>query len=132
MAHICGVGAVMIYSHDPKSLADWYESLLDISMSYHQAGRYYYGMMRDPALETETPFGILTALEKPQPGRRTTMVNYRVDHFDEFLEQLRKKNVPIEDIIQDEYGRFAHIVDPEGNPIEIWEPPAKNGSPVGS
>lgn len=51
------------------------------------------------------------------------MINYRVENLDLLLEELKKENVKILDEIQTyDYGKFLHILDPEGNKIELWEP----------
>ena len=58
------------------------------------------------------------------PGRATFMVNYRVDDLDKLLQVLREEGVDVDEKREDsEYGRFAWIIDPEGNKIELWEPP---------
>ena len=52
------------------------------------------------------------------------MVNYRVESLDRMLAQLREAGVTVEGEAVEEYGRFAWVMDPEGNKIELWEPPA--------
>ena len=60
------------------------------------------------------------------PSRAPFMINYRVDDLDALLETLRAEGVQIDPKREDfEYGRFAWIMDPEGNRIELWEPPKK-------
>ena len=60
------------------------------------------------------------------PSRASFMINYRVEDLDALLELLREEGVKIDEHREDsEYGRFAWIMDPEGNRIEIWEPPKK-------
>jgi predicted enzyme related to lactoylglutathione lyase len=55
------------------------------------------------------------------------MINYRVANLDWLLEQLRAEGIEIDPRIEEyEYGRFAWIMDPEGNRIELWEPPRSN------
>ena len=52
------------------------------------------------------------------------MLNYRVENLDELLKVLKEEGVTIDEKREDyEYGRFAWIMDPEGNRIELWEPP---------
>jgi len=59
-----------------------------------------------------------------EPSPAPFMFNYRVDNLDALLEQLRQAGVQIDDRREDsQYGRFAWIIDPEGNRIELWEPP---------
>jgi len=51
------------------------------------------------------------------------MVNYRVQHIEALVEQLKKDGVQVVDeIVTYDYGKFVHIMDPEGNKIELWEP----------
>ncbi len=59
-----------------------------------------------------------------EPSRAPLMLNYRVDDLDASLEALRAEGVQIDPKREDyDYGRFAWIIDPEGNKIELWEPP---------
>jgi predicted enzyme related to lactoylglutathione lyase len=53
------------------------------------------------------------------------MINYRVGNLDRMLEQLRKSGVKIEKVEDHDFGRWAWIMDPEGNRIELWEPKGK-------
>ena len=58
-----------------------------------------------------------------EPSTKEFMINYRVDNLDDLLVELKKANVTIVDSIETyDYGKFLHIMDPEGNKIELWEP----------
>jgi predicted enzyme related to lactoylglutathione lyase len=60
------------------------------------------------------------------PGGASFMINYRVDDLDAVLDKLREEGVEIDPNREDlEYGRFAWIIDPEGNKIELWQPPVE-------
>jgi len=60
-----------------------------------------------------------------EPSSAPFMINYRVADLDWLLGQLRSEGVEVDERIEEyEYGRFAWIMDPEGNRIELWEPPA--------
>jgi predicted enzyme related to lactoylglutathione lyase len=57
------------------------------------------------------------------PSEKEFMVNYRVQHIDKLVEELKAKGVTVVDEITEyDYGKFVHILDPEGNKIELWEP----------
>ena len=57
------------------------------------------------------------------PSTKDFMINYRVDNMDMLLDELKKNNVTILDTVQEaSYGKFVHILDIEGNKIELWEP----------
>jgi len=63
---------------------------------------------------------------KRVPGIGGIFLNYRVADLDSLLEQLRAEGVEVDPRVEEyDYGRFAWIMDPEGNRIELWEPPAK-------
>ena len=123
MAQVIGVGAVMIYAKDPSSLARWYSKALGIGTTSSEAEGCVYGVIKNPTTRVETQFAIFRSRSEPGNGGRTVMVNYQVDDMDSFLEHARGQEVEIEKRSDNEYGRFAHIKDPEGNPIEIWEAP---------
>jgi predicted enzyme related to lactoylglutathione lyase len=64
------------------------------------------------------------------PSRASFMINYRVDDLDALLEALRAEGVEVDPKREDyDYGRFAWITDPEGNKIELWEPPKAASEP---
>lgn len=68
-----------------------------------------------------SPFDAGTEYFKPSP--REFMINYRVKHLEKLIENLREQGVEIVGEIESyEYGKFAHIMDPEGNKLELWEP----------
>ncbi|RZK10967.1 MAG: VOC family protein, partial [Flavobacterium sp.] len=61
--------------------------------------------------------------ENFRPSEKPFMINYRVENLNMLLEELKKENVTIVDEIAEyDYGKFLHIMDPEGNIIELWEP----------
>ncbi|CAN1553827.1 COG3324 Predicted enzyme related to lactoylglutathione lyase [Flavobacteriaceae bacterium] len=58
-----------------------------------------------------------------EPSTKDFMINYRVENIEELVEQLKKEDVTITDKIESfEYGKFVHIIDVEGNKVELWEP----------
>jgi glyoxylase I family protein len=110
---VTGIGGVFFRAKDPAALSDWYEKNLGINgMEWvQQQGQTVF--MPFPA-DTEY-FG-----SKSQQF----MLNFRVDDLDGMLKQLRTNNVKIVKDVEEQagVGRFARIEDPEGNPIELWEP----------
>ena len=122
MAKITGVCAVMIYANDPEKLSRWYASNLGIENHLEDDG-CYYGDIEDTASGATTHFGIYPAKAKLSAENHAVMVNYRVDNIDEFLGQIQKNGVKVEETVDQEYGRFAYILDPEGNRIEIFSEP---------
>ena len=62
------------------------------------------------------------------PSKKDFMINYRVQNIEEFVKILKEKGITVLDEIKEygEIGKFVHILDPEGNKIELWEPPKSN------
>ena len=119
MAKAVGVGGVFLKARDPKALAKWYAQHLGIP---DQGG----GSLGFDGPEST---GMTVFAHFPEgskyfgDGPQQTMVNFRVDNLDELLAQLAAAGVTIDPKRDDaSYGRFAWIVDPEGNRVELWEP----------
>ncbi len=125
MKRVLGMGGVFFKADDPKALKKWYETHLGIEPD---AGGYVSFHLRDEAdLERKASmvweaFGSDTKYF--QPSDKPYMFNYRVADLDGLLAVLKQEGIEQHGEIEDEgYGRFAWIMDPEGNKIELWEPP---------
>lgn len=86
---------------------------------------FYWRRADDPMQETFTAWSIFPHHSKYfDPSTAPFMINYQVEDLDAVLEALRTERVTIDPKREDyDYGRFAWIMDPEGNRIELWEPP---------
>lgn len=111
--HITGIGGVFFRSRDHEQLAAWYEEVLGLPTT--DAATAKMGTTVWAAFDRETDyFG---------PSRQEYMVNYRVDDLDAALQRLREAGAAIGPAIEeDDYGRFAWGVDPEGIRFELWQP----------
>lgn len=120
MARAVGVGGVFLRASDPEKLSAWYAEQLGIPSQDGGAlgfdGPESYGMTVFAHFPESTRyFG-----EGPQQA----MINFRVDDLDALLTQLAEAGVRIDPTREEyAYGRFAWIWDPEGNRIELWQPP---------
>jgi predicted enzyme related to lactoylglutathione lyase len=124
MRRVTGIGGVFFKAQDPASLAAWYERHLGLPKAadgcvifqWRERDRDLPGAtVWNPFPENTTYFG---------PGAAPFMLNYRVENLDALLELLKSEGVEIDPRREDsQYGSFAWIVDPEGNRIELWEPP---------
>jgi glyoxylase I family protein len=109
---VLGIGGLFFRSHDPKKLAQWYQLNLGID---HQVWQQAAGPT------AFTPFAMDTDYFGSQ--QQGWMVNFRVRSLDAMVAQLQKSNIEVKvDPEKYPYGRFARLHDPEGNPIELWEP----------
>jgi predicted enzyme related to lactoylglutathione lyase len=120
MARAVGIGGIFLKAGDPKALTAWYAKHLGIAAqeggSLAFDGPDSFGMTIFAHFPADTQyFG---------PGPQQGMINFRVDNLDELLAQLAGAGVIVDPKREDsDYGRFAWIEDPEGNRIELWEPP---------
>ncbi|MGD0519930.1 MAG: VOC family protein [Terracidiphilus sp.] len=121
MAKAVGVGGVFLKARNPLALAAWYAAHLGIRPG--EAGSLVFDGPESAGMTVFAHF----PLDSPYFGdpAQQAMVNFRVDDLDGLLAQLAAAGVRIDPKREDyAYGRFAWIWDPEGNRVELWQPPA--------
>ena len=120
MAKVTGIGGVFFKSrNDHKALAAWYQKHLGMELE-----SWGGAILREHKAVTTWHLHAKDS-EWFSPSDSSFMINYRVDNLDEMLEQLRAGGVEIASAPQsDEHGKFAWIMDPDGNKVELWEPMA--------
>jgi predicted enzyme related to lactoylglutathione lyase len=125
MQRVRGIGGIFFKAKDPKALAKWYADHLGVAVEEWGGARFVW-KDEDPRGDAATvwsPFSADTTYFAPSSA--SFMVNYRVDDLDAMLAQLRAAGAQVEDKVEDsEYGRFGWVVDPEGNKLELWQPPS--------
>ena len=122
LARVTGIGGVFFKSEDPAALRKWYEEKLGIE-SDEYGKTFLWNATESPHVGSTVwaPFKQQTTYF--EPSHKQFMINFRVDNLVELVEELQIKGVSIlAPIIEESYGKFAHIMDPEGNKIELWEP----------
>lgn len=123
MKKVTGIGGVFFKSKDTNALNDWYKKNLGIETSpYGASFEWFEGDDNSKKGLTQwTPFSDTTKYF--EPSTKDFMINYRVDNLELLVEELKKENVTILDKIETyDYGKFLHILDLEGNKIQLWEP----------
>ena len=131
MKRVTGIGGIFFKSDNPEELYQWYEKHLGIKREPHGQGAVFpWQEPQDaendgPSAKGMTVWSIFPRSSKYfDPSNAGFMVNYRVNDLDVLLEELRTAGVQIDPHREDyDYGRFACIMDPDGNRIELWEPP---------
>jgi predicted enzyme related to lactoylglutathione lyase len=120
VAKAVGVGGIFLKAGDPDKLSAWYAEHLGIPLQ--DGGSLAFD---GPDSVGMTVFAHFPASTKYfGEGPQQSMINFRVDNLDELLAHLAAANVSIDPKREDQsYGRFAWIWDPEGNRVELWEPP---------
>ena len=121
--HITGVGGIFFKAKDPKALVAWYRDVLGLPLEKWGGAMLRYDAPNHPAVLAWSAFPASTDYFAPSTG--DFMIDYAVDDMDAYLAKLRGKGVEILKQKDDPTGRFAWIVDPEGNKVELWE--AKKG-----
>ncbi len=123
---IVGIGGIFFKSKDPKALNKWYAEKLSIPATDYGAN-FEWLQAEDPSKKGMTvwsPFADNTKYF--EPSEKEFMLNYQVEGIEGFIEKLRSAGVTIlDDIADSEYGKFVHILDLEGNKIELWEQAAE-------
>lgn len=122
MKKVTGIGGVFFKSADPKAMNEWYKKNLGIPTSDWGAA-FDWRHDDDPEKKGTTAWSTFPEATKHfSPSEKPFMINYIVDDIEALVEELKKDGVTVLDEIEDsDYGKFVHILDPEGNKIELWE-----------
>jgi len=120
---VTGIGGIFFKCKNPESIREWYNK--NLGLVTNEYGSLFEFRMSDKPEEKGylqwSPFEEKTTYFKP--SEKEFMINYRVENLEELVEEMRAAGVEILDEIETyEYGKFVHILDPENNKIELWEP----------
>lgn len=126
MKRVTGIGGVFFKSPDPKALGEWYRRHLGIPVEDWGGHAFRWS-------GPDNPDGVGTTVWSPfkadtgyfAPSSASFMVNYRVADLHALLAVLRAEGVQVMDKVEEsEFGKFGWVMDPDGNKLELWEPPA--------
>lgn len=123
MKKVTGIGGIFFKCKDPNKMRAWYQTHLGLNTNqYGAVFEWYQGAdSTKKGFTTWSPFTEKTKYF--EPSTKEFMINYRVENLEALVEQLKEEGVTIVDNIETvEYGKFVHILDAEGNKIELWEP----------
>ncbi len=120
---ITGIGGIFFKCKNPNAQKEWYAKHFQLDVDK-------YGTMFKFRLENQpdktgylqwSPFSADT--DYFSPSTKDFMINYRVENIEALIEELKAEGITVlDDISSYDYGKFVHIMDPEGNKIELWEP----------
>jgi catechol 2,3-dioxygenase-like lactoylglutathione lyase family enzyme len=123
MKRVTGIGGIFFKCKDPKRMKEWYRAHLGLDTDDYGTN-FEWRQGGNPALKGFTqwsPFAGETTYFDPSAS--DFMVGYRVENIEELVELLKAEGVTVLDSIEAfEYGKFVHILDLEGNKVELWEP----------
>jgi len=120
---VTGIGGVFFKSKNPQEVKDWYGNNLGIAIGPYGSPFEFRNAHRPEEINylNWDPFPDTTSYF--DPSEKEFMINYRVQNIEGLVRKLKKNGVTIVDEITTvEYGKFIHIMDLEGNKIELWEP----------
>ena len=120
---VTGIGGIFFKCQDPNQMKDWYAQHLGLATD--QYGSLFEFRLADQPEKKGylqwSPFSADT--EYFEPSQKEFMINYRVANLEALVEELKANGVTIlDEIATYDYGKFVHILDPENNKIELWEP----------
>jgi catechol 2,3-dioxygenase-like lactoylglutathione lyase family enzyme len=126
MKRVTGLGGIFFKTSDPKQTNEWYQRHLGIAMN-PWGGSSFHWKDAESGEKGRTEWCTFKAdTQYFEPSQQPFMINYRVENLVALLELLKAEGVTIVGGPDDtEYGKFAWIMDPDGNKIELWEPPAE-------
>jgi predicted enzyme related to lactoylglutathione lyase len=122
MKRVTGIGGIFFKCQDPEKMKEWYKTHLGfdvteygVQFSWKQDGDSKEGYTLWSPFSEKTKYF--------EPSTKDFMINYRVDNLEALVSALKEEGVTVLDNIESyDYGKFVHILDIEGNKIELWEP----------
>lgn len=125
MKRVTGIGGIFFKARDPKAMHDWYKRHLGIDVQSWGGTAFSWTDGDGKPTGGMTVWSIMPAdSDTYSPSTAPFMVNYRVADVRALLEVLRKEGCNVLDRFDDsEFGKFGWVIDPEGNKVELWEPP---------
>jgi len=120
---VTGIGGIFFFADDVEKTKEWYEKNLGVVSSEYGSSFEFRNVNRPDEINYLQWSPFKTGNSYFQPSKKEFMINYRVQNMDELVRNLKKNGVNVVDDIETvEYGKFVHIVDDDGNKIELWEP----------
>jgi len=126
MKRVTGIGGIFFQAKDPVALRAWYKRHLGIDVQEWGGTAFAWTDGAGNPVRGTTIWSIAAADAGTfAPGRSPFMVNYRVAELAPLLQVLKEEGCQVLDKAEDsEFGKFGWVIDPEGNKIELWEPPS--------
>lgn len=123
MKKVTGIGGIFFKCKDPNKMKEWYNTHLGLDAGQYGA-TFEWREDADPTKKGSTTWNLFTEKAKMfEPSTRDFMINYRVENLEALVDELKKEGVTVVDTIEAyDYGKFVHILDAEGNKIQLWEP----------
>jgi predicted enzyme related to lactoylglutathione lyase len=123
MKRVTSIGGIFFKCKDPKKMREWYQVHLGLNTNKYGAV-FEWRQGADSSKKGFTQWSPFSETTKYfEPSTKDFMINYRVENMEGLVEQLKIEGVSVVDKIESyDYGKFVHILDEEGNKLELWEP----------
>jgi len=123
MKKVTGIGGIFFKCKDPQKMNEWYKTHLGFDTGQYGTN-FEWRQAADPTKKGSTQWSPFAETTKYfEPSTKDFTINYRVENLEALVEQLKAEGVTIVDKIESyDYGKFVHIIDVEGNKVELWEP----------
>ena len=123
MKRVTSIGGIFFKCKDPGKMREWYQTHLGLNTNQYGANFEW----RHADDSTKKGFSQWSPFDEKtkyfEPSTKEFMINYRVENLEALVDELKKEGVTVTDTLQTvDYGKFVHIMDIEGNKIELWEP----------
>lgn len=120
---VTGIGGIFFKSENPQQVKEWYQKNLGMAVGPTGAPFEFRNAHRPNEINYLNWDAFPDSTDYFEPSEKQFMINYRVQNIEGLVENLKQNGVTIVDEITEyPYGKFVHIMDPEGNKIELWEP----------
>ena len=120
---VTGIGGIFFFSENPDKTKEWYAKNLGFEVNQWGSSFEFRNSNRPDELNYLQWSPFEKGSEYFSPSKKEFMINYRVQLIEALVEKLKENGVTIVDsIVTYDYGKFVHIMDGEGNKIELWEP----------
>ena len=124
MKRVTGIGGIFFQASDPESLRAWYREHLGIDVQEWGGAAFAWTDEAGNPAKGTTIWSVGSDKSYYAPSTSTFMINYRVADLDALLRLLREEGCNVIDKTDNsEYGKFGWVMDPEGNKVELWQPP---------
>jgi len=120
---VTGIGGIFFKAKNPTELNKWYGENLGLAIDAYGSPFEFRNANRPDEINYLRWSTHIDSTDYFSPSEKNFMINYRVQNIDGLVNLLKENGVTIlDEIIELEYGKFVHIMDPDGNKIELWEP----------
>ena len=125
MKRVTGIGGVFFKARDPVALREWYRKHLGVPVEDWGGAAFRWAGPDNPGGTGTTAWSVFEESSKMfAPSDAPFMINYRVADLHSLLAVLRAEGCAVDDKVDEsDYGKFGWVMDPEGNRVELWQPP---------